>query len=276
MDRYAVVGNPIGHSKSPRIHALFAQQTGESLTYETLFSPLDDFAGTVRRFREAGGKGLNVTVPFKQEAYELVDTRSDRAGLARAVNTIAYTPDGASFGDNTDGIGLVRDLRDNHGIEMHDRRVLLLGAGGAVRGVLGPLLDEGPARLLIANRTAQRAIDLAADFASLGPVTGCGLDELHAQSFDLIVNATSASLQGEVPEVPGGVLARSGCCYDMFYADEPTAFVRWGLSHGAAKSLDGLGMLVEQAAESFRIWRGKTPETSPVIAALRAEQAFPT
>jgi shikimate dehydrogenase len=273
MDRYAVVGNPIGHSKSPRIHALFARQTGESLTYEAMLAPLDDFAGTVREFRDAGGRGLNVTVPFKQEAYAFVDARSDRATLARAVNTIVFATDRASFGDNTDGIGLVRDLRGNHGVEIRGRRILLLGAGGAVRGVLGPLIDERPERLHIANRTAQRAIELADELAAIGPVSGSGLTALRGQAFDLIINATSASLQGEVPPIPENVLAPGGCCYDMFYTDAPTAFVRWGIAHGASESLDGLGMLVEQAAESFLIWRGKMPDTAAVIATLRDELA---
>jgi shikimate dehydrogenase len=269
MDRYAVIGNPIAHSKSPRIHTMFAEQCGEPLTYEALLAPLDDFAGTVRRFREAGGKGLNVTVPFKQQAFDLVDIRSQRASLARAVNTIAFEEDGGSIGENTDGIGLVRDLQDNHGIEVRERRVLVLGAGGAVRGVLGPLLEESPETVLVANRTAARAIELAGAFALMGPITGGGLDLLPGKRFDLIINGTSASLTGEVPEIPDDALARGGYCYDMFYADEPTAFVRWGTVHAAAKSLDGLGMLVEQAAESFLIWRGKRPRTGPVIAALR-------
>lgn len=271
MDRYAVIGNPIAHSKSPRIHALFAEQTGEDLTYEALLAPLDDFAGIVQRFRDAGGKGLNVTVPFKQQAYDLVDSQSDGAVLARAVNTISFEEDGRSRGDNTDGIGLLRDLQDNHGIEIHGRRVLMLGAGGAVRGVLGPLLEAGPESVLIANRTPARAIELAGVFARLGPVSGGGLKALQGLSFELIINGTSASLAGEVPEIPDDVLVPGGCCYDMFYADGPTAFVRWGEAHAAAESIDGLGMLVEQAAESFLIWRGKRPRTGPVIAALRAD-----
>jgi shikimate dehydrogenase len=271
MDRYAVIGNPIAHSKSPRIHAMFAEQTGESLTYESLLAPLDDFPGTLQRFREAGGKGLNVTVPFKQRAFDLVDTHSERAALAAAVNTITFREDGGSTGDNTDGIGLVRDLQDNHGIEVRGRHVLVLGAGGAVRGVLGPLLEADPASVLIANRTAVRAFDLAGAFAPMGPIRGGGLELLPGQRFELIINGTSASLTGEVPQMPDDVLAPGGYCYDLFYADGPTAFVRWGTAHAAAKSLDGLGMLVEQAAESFLIWRGKRPRTGPVIAALRGD-----
>jgi shikimate dehydrogenase len=268
-DRYAVVGNPIAHSKSPRIHALFAAQTGQDLRYEALLAPLDDFAGTVRRFRSEGGRGLNVTVPFKHEAFALADRRTPRAERAGAVNTLTLHADGSIDGDTTDGVGLLTDLTVNHGLDLAGRSLLVLGAGGAVRGVLEPLLAERPARLVIANRTVAKALELAGLFADLGPVEGCGFDALPGRRFDLIVNGTAAGLSNEVPPLPDDVLIEGGACYDMVYADAPTAFVRWARERGAAHALDGLGMLVEQAAESFRIWRGVRPDTRPVIAALR-------
>jgi len=268
-DRYAVIGNPIAHSKSPLIHAAFAQQTGEDLAYERLLGDLDDFAGDVRRFLSEGGLGLNVTVPFKEQAWRLADERSPRADTARAVNTLIRLPDGRLRGDNTDGMGLVRDLTLNHGGKLEGRAILLLGAGGASRGVIRPLLEARPARLWIANRTAAKAAELALDTAALGLVHGCGLNELAGERFDLIINGTSAGLQGEAPPLPEGLLNPDGWCYDMMYGDQPTAFVRWGLAQGAAMALDGLGMLVEQAAESFFLWRGVRPETAPVIRRLR-------
>ena len=273
--RYAVIGNPIAHSKSPRIHGLFAEQTGEPIIYEALLAPVDDFASSVDDFRAHGGCGMNVTVPFKQDAWVYADQHSARAQTAGAVNTLIFQPDGQCLGDNTDGVGLVNDLVNNHRLNLKDSRILLLGAGGAVRGVLQPLLDAGPAELLIANRTAQRAVDLAASFSAYGPVTGCGLDELKdrvaANGFDLVINGTSASLQGKLPPIPDKLLAANATVYDMMYSAEPTAFVVWGNENGAAQSLDGLGMLVEQAAESFYLWRGVRPDTKPVIASLRKE-----
>lgn len=275
-DRYAVVGNPIAHSKSPLIHAAFAAQTGQDIEYTAMLAPLDGFSATVEDFRASGGLGLNITVPFKNEAWEYADERSARAESAGAVNTLKFEA-GEVYGDNTDGVGLVRDLRDNHAIAIAGRRVLLLGAGGAAQGVLQPLLEEQPARLFIANRTAARAVELADKFASLAPsgaesgagLGGGGFESLGGEPFDLIINATAASLNNEVPPLPEDVLAAAGACYDMMYADGKTAFVRWGESHGATRSLDGLGMLVEQAAESFFIWRGLRPETKGIIAALR-------
>ncbi len=268
-DRYAVIGNPIEHSKSPEIHAAFAAQTGQDMTYERILGDLEDFEGDVADFFAAGGKGLNVTVPFKERAFRLADELSPRADTAQAVNTLIARDNGRLQGDNTDGVGLVRDLGCNHLFNFKGARILLLGAGGAARGVVQPLLDEGPAELLIANRTASRAEQLARELATLGPVSGCGLDELVGRRFDLIINATSAGLRAQVPEIPDDCLAEGGWSYDMMYASEPTAFVLWGREHGAAKALDGLGMLVEQAAESFRLWRGVMPDTAPVIAALR-------
>lgn len=269
-DRYAVIGHPIAHSKSPRIHAEFARQTAQDLSYERILGSLDDFAGDVRRFFAAGGRGMNVTVPFKEQAWALAERRSPRAESAGAVNTLTPLPAGVIAGDNTDGPGLVRDLAVNHGFAFAGRRVLLLGAGGAARGVLRPLLETGLAELVIANRTAVRAVELAAAAEGLGPVRGCGLETLPGQRFDLIINATSAGLAGAVPPLPEDCLAEGGWTYDMLYGDEPTPFCRWGLAHGAAQALDGLGMLVEQAAESFHLWRGVRPDTRPVIALLRA------
>jgi shikimate dehydrogenase len=273
MDRYAVIGNPIAHSKSPRIHAEFARQTGQDLDYARILAEPDRFAETVRAFFDGGGRGLNVTVPFKEAAWHLADERSPRAEVAGAVNTLIALPNGRLRGDNTDGAGLVRDLADNHGFAFAGRRVLLLGAGGAARGVLRPLIETGLAGLTIGNRTADKAHDLAALAAGLGPVTGCGLDGLAGARFDLIINATSAGLGGEVPPIPDDCLAPGGWTYDMLYGDALTPFCRWGEGHGAAQALDGLGMLVEQAAESFRLWRGVSPQTAPVIALLRAGQA---
>lgn len=264
-DRYAVIGNPIAHSKSPAIHAAFARQTGQDLEYGRILGSLDDFAGDVGRFFAQGGRGLNVTVPFKEQAWELADERSARAETAGAVNTLIRLDDGRLRGDNTDGVGLVRDLSENHGFDFGGARVLLLGAGGASRGVLLPLLETGLAELVIANRTPSKATDLATLGAQLGPVTGCGLEALAGERFDLIINGTSAGLSDAVPSIPDDCLRPEGWTYDMLYGDRPTAFCLWGQEHGASRALDGLGMLVEQAAESFRLWRGVRPETTGVI-----------
>lgn len=269
-DRYAVIGNPIEHSKSPAIHAAFAQQTGQDIEYSRMLGDLEEFESDVRDFFAEGGRGLNVTVPFKERAFQLADELSDRARSAGAVNTLIPLDDGRIRGDNTDGVGLVTDLGCNHRFDFAGARILLLGAGGASRGVLRPLLAEAPSELVIANRTASKAEALAADMVLLGPVSGCGLDALGGRRFDLIVNGTAAGLDDEVPPIPGDCLAPGGWTYDMMYASEPTAFVRWGLAHGAAKALDGLGMLVEQAAESFFLWRGVRPDTEAVITAMRA------
>ncbi|MET0053145.1 MAG: shikimate dehydrogenase [Candidatus Thiodiazotropha sp.] len=269
MDNYAVIGNPIAHSKSPEIHSAFARQTGEAVNYQRILGDPEHFARDVRQFFAEGGQGLNVTVPFKEEAWRLADELSERAHSAGAVNTLIRLEDGRLRGDNTDGIGLVRDLSVNQGFRLRDKRLLILGAGGAVRGVMRPLLEEHPKRIIIANRTASKAFSLASGLAAYGQVAGCGLDELEGMQFDLIINGTAAGLQGETPPLPETILANGGWCYDMLYSAGPTPFQRWAREHQAARALDGLGMLVEQAAESFRLWRGILPETPPVIEQLR-------
>lgn len=268
MDRYGVFGNPIGHSKSPLIHGMFAAQTGEQLVYDALLAPLDDFAGYARAFFETG-KGGNVTVPFKEQAFRLADALSERARRAGAVNTLKKLEDGRLLGDNTDGAGLVRDLTVNAGLDLSGKRILLLGAGGAARGVLEPILAERPQSLTIANRTVEKAEQLAHEFADLGPVAACGFDWI-SESVDLIINGTSASLAGELPPIaPSLIQPGHTVCYDMMYAKEPTAFNRWAAERGAACCIDGLGMLVEQAAEAFHLWRGVRPDSTPVLAELR-------
>lgn len=270
VDCYAVMGNPIAHSKSPFLHARFAEQTGQCLRYDAILVDLEGFAAAVTAFRAAGGRGLNITVPFKQEAWALAARRTPRAARAGAVNTLWWDAADALHGDTTDGVGLVRDLCDNHGLTLLGKRILLLGAGGAVRGVLEPLLDKQPAALVIANRTAHKAVELVPDFEALGPVVGCGFDALAGmRPFDLVINGTAAGLKGEVPPLPATVFSAGAWAYDMLYATEPTAFVQWSLAHGASQARDGLGMLVEQAAEAFRIWRGIRPVTRPVIELLR-------
>ena len=271
-DRYAVMGHPIAHSKSPFIHRRFAVQTGEPVAYDALLVEPDGFRSAVEHFRAQGGRGLNVTIPFKEEAFALASRRTGRAERAGAVNTLWF--EGAVVcGDNTDGIGLVRDLTRNLLVEVEACSVLLLGAGGAARGVIGPLLDEKPRRIAIANRTASRAVELAGQFAPQGPVSAVALDALPAGGFDIVINATAASLAGELPPLPRGTLHTGGVAYDTAYAANPTPFVEWGTREGASVATDGLGMLVEQAAESFRLWRGREPSTVPVIDALRAHLA---
>ena len=271
-DRYAVMGHPIAHSKSPFIHRRFAAQTGEPVAYEALLVEPGGFRDAVEGFRAEGGRGLNVTIPFKEEAFALAGRRSDRAERAGAVNTLWFEGT-AVCGDNTDGIGLVRDLTRNLAVAIEARSVLLLGAGGAARGVIGPLLDEKPQRLVIANRTASRAVELARRFSRQGPVGAVSLDALPAGGFDVVVNATAASLAGDLPPMARDTLRAGGVAYDTAYAAHPTPFVEWGRREGAAVATDGLGMLVEQAAESFRLWRGVEPQTGPVIDALRVHLA---
>jgi shikimate dehydrogenase len=272
MDRYVVFGNPIGHSKSPLIHRLFAEQTGQQLDYSTLLAPLDDFTTCAQAFFQEG-RGANVTVPFKEEAYRLADSLTARAQRAGAVNTLSKLADGSLQGDNTDGAGLVRDLTVNAGVSLAGKRILLLGAGGAVRGVLEPILAQKPASLVIANRTVEKAEKLAELFDDLGPVSASGFGWL-AEPVDLIINATSASLAGELPPIAASLIQPGHTvCYDMMYGKEPTPFCNWASEHGAKRVLDGLGMLAEQAAEAFFIWRGVRPDTAPVLAELRRQLA---
>ena len=268
-DQYYVVGNPVAHSKSPEIHRLFAQQTGEDIEYGKCLVDMDNFDEVVTHLIDDGVRGANVTVPYKESAYALCSGLSEQARRAAAVNTLSFAEDGQCFGDNTDGAGLLTDLSINHAVQLSGKRILLLGAGGAVKGVLAPLLGAKPAALLIVNRTAHKAEQLAADFSDLGPLEGGGYERVAGQRFDLIINGTSLSLEDRLPPLPDSALRAGGVVYDMCYADRDTAFVRWGKSLRAGKSLDGLGMLVEQAAQSFNIWRGKMPDTGPVYAALR-------
>lgn len=266
--RYAVVGNPIEHSLSPRIHTAFAEQTGESLVYERLLAPVEGFRQTVEAFFAEGGAGLNVTVPFKQQAWEMAGRHQPRATRAGAVNTLWRDAEGTLVGDNTDGAGLVRDLRINHGVTLAESRVLVLGAGGAVRGILEPLLAEQPLEVVIANRTLARAHELRDLFGDTGAMAARTFEAL-AGPFDLVINGTSASLQGDLPPLPGGLITEATVCYDMMYSPDETAFNVWARQQGAALCLDGLGMLVAQAAESFLQWRGVRPDVGPVMAMLR-------
>jgi shikimate dehydrogenase len=268
-DKYAVFGNPIKQSKSPLIHAAFARQCDQHMQYRAVLVELDGFATAVSRFFADGGAGLNITAPFKHQAFELAQRLSARAQRAGAVNTLTLAEDGVLAGDNTDGVGLLRDMIANLGWVVQNQRVLVLGAGGAVRGVLEPLLSERPAALLIANRTAARAEELAQAFAGLGPVRGGGLEQLEGLEVDVLINATSAGLAGEMPVLPEIQLTVRSCCYDMLYGAEPTPFMRWAAQNTAWAVADGLGMLVEQAAESFYRWRQVRPATQPVIAQMR-------
>lgn len=268
---YAVVGNPIEHSRSPEIHHAFAAQTGAALRYERLLAEPDSFELVVRAFFAGGGHGLNVTVPFKEAACELADECTDRARRAGAVNTLKPQPDGRLLGENTDGIGLLTDLLDNVQVPVAGQRILIVGAGGAVRGVLPTLLAEKPESVHLVNRTRQRAEDLLAFVGTDGVrCLAGGLDDVPATPFDLIVNATSAGLHGDFPDLPAETVNPSSTCYDLVYAREPTAFMTWAKAHGAGRVVDGLGMLVEQAAAAYALWRGLHPNTAPVIQTLRA------
>lgn len=270
-DRYAVIGNPIAHSKSPLIHAAFARQTMQDLSYEAILGPLDGFAAAVTGFIAAGGRGMNVTVPFKLEAYALATRHSARAQAAQAVNTLKFEA-GEILGDNTDGAGLVADLIGNLRCQVGGQRLLLLGAGGAARGVILPLLGQSPASLTIANRSAARAGELRDAFAAHGNLSARAFAELAGEQFDVIINATSASLAGEAPAIPPGLYAPGSTAYDMMYGQGLTPFLASAQLHGASRLADGLGMLVEQAAESFLLWRGVRPDTRPVLGELAAER----
>jgi shikimate dehydrogenase len=267
-DQYGVVGHPIAHSWSPFIHGMFAKSTAQNLVYRLFDVPADNFRREALRLFASGVRGLNVTLPHKQAAAELVNELTPRAERAQAVNTIAFFEDTSLLGDNTDGLGLTADLERNLNINLADKRVLILGAGGAVRGVLGPLLERELAEVIIANRTPDRAHKLATEFADMGQISGCGFAEIRGPSYDIVINATSAGLQGEMPELPAGLVGARTICYDMAYGRGHTPFTLWAKSLHAARVSKGWGMLVEQAAESFLLWRGMRPDTRPVLQAL--------
>lgn len=267
-DHYAVFGNPIAHSKSPLIHAAFARQTGQDLDYRAILAPVDGFASTLHEFIAAGGRGANVTVPFKEDAFRLATRLSPRAALAGAVNTLVISGD-EILGENTDGVGLLRDITINLACPIAGRRILLLGAGGAARGAIGPLLEARPQALVVANRTETKAQALADVFGQLGPISGAGFAQLAGRSFDLVIDATSASLAGDMPPLPDGIFAADSLAYSMMYGKGETAFQHCARTQGAARIAEGLGMLVEQAAEAFHLWRGVRPDVAPVMDMLR-------
>ncbi|MEQ1720892.1 MAG: shikimate dehydrogenase [Nitrosomonas sp.] len=270
LDQYAVIGNPISHSQSPRIHAIFAQQTSQSMEYSAILAPLDRFKITVMQFIRQSGRGMNVTVPFKLEAYQIATRLTERASLAQAVNTLKFE-NNEILGDNTDGIGLIHDITRNLTVDLTAKCILLIGAGGASRGVIMPLLQQKPSRLVIANRTFEKAKTLQQQFKCYGNITACNFDNLSSQVFDIVINATSASLQNAFPDIPACVFAEDSLAYDMMYHAEPTAFLRFAQQCGVSRLADGIGMLVEQAAESFYVWRNVHPETQPVIAILKSQ-----
>ena len=272
-DRYAVIGHPVSHSRSPFIHERFAKQTSQKLQYTTIDATPARFTAVVKEFFAGGGKGLNVTVPHKQAAVALAQDLTPRAARAGAVNTLSLREDGSLVGDNTDGAGLARDLLNNLGITIAGRSVLLLGAGGAARGVVAPLLGLKPRELTIANRTPAKAVELARLFADMGDVRGCGYPGLRNEPKDLVINATAASLKQQLPPLPPGIVDTRSVCYDMAYGREDTVFLRWAQERGCTRTAMGLGMLVEQAAESFFGWRGIRPDTASVLAALKVELA---
>ncbi len=270
VDQYAVFGNPVSHSKSPLIHQAFARATQQQLTYGAIEAPIEGFAQAVNAFHSAGGCGCNVTVPFKVDAYELADSLDDDAASSGAVNTLKWSKSGQLLGFNTDGKGLLRDLQDNLNIELAGQKILIVGAGGAAAGVILPLLGSGPRELSVVNRTPDRAQRLVENFLpqASGRLSAATLDN-PGGDYDLVINATSASLSGQTPNLPAGLFAANGQAYDLAYADQPTAFLRWAITQGVNHLSDGLGMLVEQAAEAFFIWRGVRPVTAEVIRTLR-------
>ena len=268
MKKFAVIGNPVSHSLSPLIHHQFAGQFDLDLEYKTLQAEPLEFDKKINDFKSNEGSGLNVTVPYKKNAFTISDRLSSSAILAKAVNTLSFEDD-QIVGDNTDGAGLVNDLQINKQIRLKNKRILILGAGGAVSGVIGPLLEQKPEQLLIANRTASKALELESRFCTYGPIKGCGLNDIDQIKFDLVINGTAASLSGQVPQVAAGIMDNVEFAYDMMYADRPTAFLDWALKKGVTKMADGLGMLVEQAAVSFYIWHAKQPDTNAVLTNLR-------
>lgn len=268
MDQYAVIGNPIEHSLSPAIHRLFALQTGQQLSYEKILAPLDSFEETVTTFMKCGGKGMSVTLPFKERAFLFATKKSQEGMDAEAVNTLVFHDDGLIEGHNTDGAGFIQDLTHNHHYSLRQKRILIIGCGGAVKGIVGPLLKQAPAQLIIANRTKEKSIALAQHFELMGPVQGRGLDKLEDGPFDLVIHGTSVRTPEELVP-PKGLISHHTWCYDLNYdRTEKTPFIQWAELHGAAKALDGIGMLIEQAAIAFRIWRGVYPNTKDMLAQL--------
>jgi shikimate dehydrogenase len=267
--KYAVIGNPIKHSKSPLIHQAFAQQEKVNIDYQRILASEDKFTQSVIEFVNRGGLGLNVTVPFKIVAYQQCQQLNEYAQAAGAVNTISFDSDMSWIGANTDGIGLLTDLKNNQHLDLYNKNILILGAGGATRGILLPLLQENPIQILIANRTVAKADALAEAFSSAGTINSCGFEEIDTQTFDLVINATSASLDHDVPPIPDNIIGAETICYDLAYSDQPTVFINWSKKLNAKKSIDGIGMLIEQAAESYYIWRGFRPDTRPVFNLLR-------
>lgn len=269
-DQYAVFGNPINHSKSPHIHRQFAEQTGQDMHYAKQLVDTHAFAKSAETFFMQGGKGLNITVPFKLDAFDFAQNLTPRAQCAGAVNTLMIQSDGSVLGDNTDGIGMVHDMH-NLGWELSNKRILVVGAGGAVRGILQPLLAEHPQHVVIANRTFAKAEELEKKFHDLGNIKAYSFEQLIGEQFDVVINGTSASLQGDLPPLPDNILSNNACCYDMMYGSEPTVFMQWAKQQGAIHIADGLGMLIGQAAETFYLWRHIRPEVMPVINAMRRQ-----
>ena len=270
MDKYAVIGNPVKHSLSPTIHGIFAQQTKQDLEYGKILAPLDRFNDTVTEFIQAGGKGINITVPFKVEAYQLANDHSALARQAGAANTLLFRDDGSIYADNTDGVGLVQDLTHNHHFCLRGKRILVIGAGGAARNIIGALLAQAPQQVMVSNRTESKAQALVTQFELHGTITACALNALDTQAFDLIINASSAGLTGDFPPLSTALINQHTWCYDLVYTRDrsQTAFLHWAAPSKPAMMLDGLGMLVEQAASAFALWRGIHPKTTVVIKQL--------
>ena len=266
---YAVLGNPIKHSKSPQIHTLFSEQTGIALEYQAIEVPINEFASYVKLFSSQGGKGLNITVPFKEDAYFLCTTLTDRAEVSGSVNTLRFDNDMNIYGDTTDGQGLLNDLVANHNIRLEDKSILILGAGGTVKSILERLLEQKTKEIIIVNRTISRAKDLEKKFGKKNYVRAYSYNDLPNHSFDIIINGTSLSLSAEIPPISKTNINENTFCYDLMYSDKETAFTKWAIENGALKATDGLGMLVEQAAESFMFWHGTKPDTMPIIKVLR-------
>lgn len=269
MDKYAVIGNPVEHSLSPIIHEAFAKQTKRELNFSKIKAPLDGFIPTVRQFIQAGGKGLNVTLPFKQEAYQLATQRSKAAEEAQAASVLHFRANDVIYAENFDGLGLVNDLTRNYHIPLTHRKILIIGAGGAAQGILGPLLDQSPAKIIIANRTPDKAHQLATKFRARGSVQGTSFAELEASAYDVIIHATSLGYEGQMPTLPAGLISTDTCCYDISYGKAAQPFLNWAKAQGARQCFNGLGMLVEHNAAVFNLWFGIFPDTQPVIQQLR-------